>query len=71
MLLFEEDLQKRATITGLFLEAQAAIGLGYHRRGHRVLDYILRLDPSHSFASDLLSEIQTEAVLMERAAMKV
>jgi tetratricopeptide (TPR) repeat protein len=71
MLLFEEDLQKRGTITGLFLEAQAAIGLGHHRRGRRVLGDILRLDPSHSFASDLLSEVQTEAVLMDRAAMKV
>jgi tetratricopeptide (TPR) repeat protein len=71
MLLFEEDLQKRATVTGLFLEAQASIGLGYHRRVRRLLDQVLRLDPSHAFASDFLSEIQTHALLTDRAAMKV
>jgi tetratricopeptide (TPR) repeat protein len=71
MLLFEEDLQRRATITSLFLEAQASIGLGYQRRGRRLLDHVLRLDPSHAFASDFLSEMHTDAVLTDRAAMKV
>lgn len=70
MLLFEEDLQKRTTVTGLFLEAQAALGLGYQRRGRRLLQQVLHLDPNHSFASDLLSEIHTQAVLIERPAIK-
>jgi tetratricopeptide (TPR) repeat protein len=67
MLLFEDDLAKRNRITALFLEAQACIGLSYANRGHRLLDRVLELDPSHTHAWDLVSELATEAALTERA----
>ncbi len=69
MLLFNDDLAKRNTITALFLEAQAAIALGYLRRGHRLLNSLLQLDPSHANASDLMAELRTEAALAERAGI--
>jgi len=70
MLLFKEDVASRNRITALFLEAQAAIGLGYRRHGNRVLKRVLELDPSHAHTSDFVGELSTEAALMERAGTK-
>ncbi len=70
MLLFNEDLSRRNTITALFLEAQASIGLGHTKRGRRLLERILQLDPSHANASDFSAELRTEAVLADRAGIK-
>jgi tetratricopeptide (TPR) repeat protein len=70
MLLFNDDLVKRKTITAVFLEAQAAIALGSLRRGERLLHQVLQLDPSHANASDLLAELRTEAVLAARAGIR-
>lgn len=67
MLLFSDDLAKRNSITALFLEAQAAIALGYSNRGYRLLNRVLQLDPSHANAADLAAELRTETPLADRA----
>jgi len=50
----------------LFMEAQASFGLGYERRGSRLLNEVLRLDPGHPAAADLRAELQTRAILGQR-----
>jgi tetratricopeptide (TPR) repeat protein len=55
MLLFEDNLQERQTTLALFLEAQARLGLGQQPRGLRLLREVLRRDPAHAPAADLLS----------------
>ncbi|MGI9070904.1 MAG: hypothetical protein ACR2JB_06170 [Bryobacteraceae bacterium] len=70
MLLFSDDLAKRNSITAVFLEAQAAIALGYSRRGHRLLNRVLQHDLSHAKASELIGELRTETALAERAAIR-
>jgi tetratricopeptide (TPR) repeat protein len=57
MLLFEDDLQKRQTTLATFLLAQAELGLGRRVRARRLLRRVLRLDPNHALAGELLSEI--------------
>ncbi len=54
MLLFEEDLQARQLITAKFLKAQALIGLDQAAAAKELLHEILRFDPSHAPATDLL-----------------
>jgi tetratricopeptide (TPR) repeat protein len=54
MLLFEEDLARRQTITARFLEVQARLGLGDEAEGLRLLEEVLAMDNAHSGAIDLL-----------------
>jgi tetratricopeptide (TPR) repeat protein len=54
MLLFEEDLARRQTITARFLEAQARLGLGDEAEGLRLLEEVLAMDNAHTGAIDLL-----------------
>ncbi len=54
LLLFEEDLKKRQTVTARFLEAQALLGLADEHDGLAVLTGVLALDNSHAAAIDLL-----------------
>jgi len=63
MLVFNDDLQKRQSITALVLEAQATLGLGYPKRGQRLLNKVLKGDPSHPIAFDVLAELRTAAKL--------
>ena len=63
MLLFHEDLQKRAELTGAFLQAQAAQGLGLEKRAAQLLDEILARDPGHAAAADFREEIACESKL--------
>lgn len=70
MLLFHDDLGKRNAITALFLEAQAALALGSSRRGQRLLNLVLQLDPSHASAADLGAELRTETALTERTGAR-
>jgi hypothetical protein len=58
MLLFNDDLDARQRTTALFLRAQAEIGLGRESEGRRLLRQVLRRDPAHAAASDLLSTLQ-------------
>lgn len=57
MLLFEEDLQERQLTSAWFLEAQARAGLGQDAAARRRLREILRKDPNHALAADLLAEL--------------
>jgi tetratricopeptide (TPR) repeat protein len=55
MLLFDDDLQERQRATARFLEAQARMGLGERARARHLLRTILRLDPNHELAAELLT----------------
>jgi tetratricopeptide (TPR) repeat protein len=54
MLLFDEDLARRQTITARFLEAQARLGLGDEGEGLGLLEEVLSMDNAHTGAIDLL-----------------
>ena len=56
MLLFDDDLQARQLTAAKFLEAQARLGLGEIVAARRLLREVLRRDPSHAAAADLLAE---------------
>jgi len=53
MLLFDEDLAHRQTITARFLEAQAQLGLGEQTEGLGLLQEVLAMDNAHAGAIDL------------------
>jgi hypothetical protein len=55
MLLFEEDLAATQRTTALFMEAQARLGLGERAAARRLLATVLRRDPAHAAARDLLA----------------
>ncbi len=57
MLLFDEDLQGRQTITARFLRAQALLGLGERQKALHLLLEVQNLDRSHTGAIDLLQTI--------------
>ena len=59
MLLFDDDLQFRQETTALFLQAQARLGLGRKAPAKALLQTVLRRDPNHALAVDLLREIET------------
>lgn len=54
MLLFDEDLKRRQTITAHFLEAQALLGLGKEHAGLDLLTEVCTMDNSYAAAIDLL-----------------
>jgi len=54
MLLFDEDLAQRQTITARFLESQARLGLGEQAEGLGLLEEVLAMDNAHTGAIDLL-----------------
>ena len=55
MLLFEDDLQFRQETKALFLQAQAHLGLGHKGNARALLQRVLRRDPNHALAADLLA----------------
>lgn len=55
MLLFDDDLGARQKTTALLLEGQARLGLGQTAAARRLLREVLRRDPNHPLAADLLS----------------
>jgi tetratricopeptide (TPR) repeat protein len=57
MLLFEDDLAARQRTTAFFLQAQAHLGLGRKARARALLRTVLRRDPNHPLAADLLKEL--------------
>jgi tetratricopeptide (TPR) repeat protein len=57
LLLFDDDLQFRQVTTALFLEAQALLGLGKKHRARALLKTVLRRDPNHALAADLVEEL--------------
>jgi tetratricopeptide (TPR) repeat protein len=58
MLLFEESLKERQTITARFLEAQARLALGENKAARCLLEEVRRLDRSHTGVCDLLRTIE-------------
>jgi tetratricopeptide (TPR) repeat protein len=54
MLLFDDDLQFRQETSALFLQAQARLGLGQSSAASKLLSAVLRRDPNHALAADLL-----------------
>jgi tetratricopeptide (TPR) repeat protein len=61
MLLFEDDLQYRQKTTALFLQAQAWLGLGNPARARKLLAEVLKRDPNHAAASDLVLKGKRES----------
>lgn len=58
MLLFDDDLQFRQQTSALFFQAQAHLGLGQKSRSTTLLRMVLRRDPNHALAADILDEIK-------------
>ncbi len=58
MLLFEDDLQKRNTVTATFLRAQAWLGLGDSAKARELLHEVMVLDRNHSRAADMLAALE-------------
>lgn len=56
MLLFDDDLQFRQKTIALLLQAQAHLGLGAKSTAKIFLQRVLRRDPNHALATDLLAE---------------
>jgi hypothetical protein len=56
MLLFEEDLRARQSITARFLRSQAWLGFGEQQKALDLLHEVQGLDRSHTGAIDLLRE---------------
>jgi tetratricopeptide (TPR) repeat protein len=56
MLLFDDDLQFRQETTALFLQAQARLGLGQKVPAKKLLSKVLKRDPNHALAADLISQ---------------
>jgi tetratricopeptide (TPR) repeat protein len=59
MLLFDDDLDFRQKTTALFLEAQAWLGLRKFKKAKSLLASVLRRDPNHALAADLVGELET------------
>ena len=57
MLLFEQDLQKSQELGARFMLAQASLALGDAGRARDLLEGVLREDPNHAAAADLLGDI--------------
>jgi tetratricopeptide (TPR) repeat protein len=57
MLLFDDDLSFRQETAALFLQAQAHLGLGHKLRARTLLRSVLRRDPNHALAADLLKDV--------------
>lgn len=57
MLLFEDDLQTRQVLGARFMQAQAYAGLGKRAKAKSLLNQVLKADPNHPLAADLLSEL--------------
>jgi tetratricopeptide (TPR) repeat protein len=67
MLLFDDDLKRRQDTTAIFLEAQARLGLGQKSQARRLLAKVLKRNPNHSRASDLMGNMRCVTGLLKRA----
>lgn len=56
MLLFDDDIQRRQETAALLLQAQAELGLGRRAKGMAMLREVLRREPNHAIAADLMGE---------------
>jgi len=58
MLLFDDDLSQRKQTRAMFLQAQAWLGLGRTKKARALLETVLRRDPNHPLAADLVAELR-------------
>ena len=58
MLLFNDDLKKRRTVTSTFLRAQALLGSGDNQKAQEALHQVLVLDRNHPLAATLLRDLE-------------
>ncbi|MDR3518864.1 MAG: DUF5107 domain-containing protein [Azospirillaceae bacterium] len=58
MLIFDDDLQERQTLSAWLMTAQAEFGLNHFEAAAATLEDVLRRDPNHPEAADLLTEIR-------------
>ena len=58
MLLFDDDLQSRQATISRFLQAQAYLGLSRNAKARALLRYVLKRDPNHALAADLLEALR-------------
>ena len=56
MLIFDDDIQFRRETTALFLQAQAWLGLGNHRRAKALVNRVIRRNPNLALAAELASD---------------
>jgi tetratricopeptide (TPR) repeat protein len=62
MLLFEEDLARRQSISAVFLRAQALVGMGEVKRALAFIEAVEQLDHNHSGAAELRAGIEEAAL---------
>jgi tetratricopeptide (TPR) repeat protein len=55
MLIFDDDLKARQITSALFLQAQAKLGLGRRLEARSLLMQVLKRDPNHAWAQDLIA----------------
>lgn len=70
MLLFNDNLQQRNRLTALFLQAQAAAGLGDVDQASRLLDEVLAADPNHAWAWDTKEEMAFRSLFTQTAPVR-
>ncbi|HVT90709.1 MAG TPA: DUF5107 domain-containing protein [Tepidisphaeraceae bacterium] len=61
MLLFNDVLEYRQQTTALFMEAQAHLGLGSLAKSRSTLRQVLKRDPNHALAADMLALFAEDA----------
>jgi tetratricopeptide (TPR) repeat protein len=59
MLIFDEDIQRRQNNTACVMLAQACMARGERESAEQWLRKVLRQDPSHAHAADLLAELSS------------
>lgn len=70
MLLFDDDLDKRQATTAAFLMAQAELGLGRAAAGTKLLRRVLRTDPNHAPAREMLGECEQQLPEIEACVVQ-
>ncbi len=66
LLLFEDDLQSRQETGALFLQAQARLGLAEDDRAKVLLQTVLKRDPNHALAADLVGELADSTRILHK-----
>jgi tetratricopeptide (TPR) repeat protein len=61
MLIFDDDPRFRQETTALFLQAQAQFGLGKNATAKKLLSAVMKRDPNHALAADLMVEFFPKA----------
>lgn len=71
MLLFDDDLTFRQQTSALLLQAQARLGLGQTEAARRLLEQVLKRDPHHALAADLLAETDPCTVQARKGGIRI